>query len=1091
MSGGPVPRRYEPDAMERQVLERWRRDGTFRKQSEAGRRRYEESGRDEAFRFVFLEGPPTANGLPHPGHVLTRSLKDAVNRFQAMQGKWVPRKAGWDCHGLPVEIEVQKELGIEHVAEIETYGVEAFLEKCKESVFRYKSEWEKMSERVGFWVDFDDPYVTMADGYIDCVWWSLKRLFDQRLLVKAHKVVPYSPVTGTTYSSHEVAQGYKDVVDTSVFVKFHLKDAEDDPHGLNGARILSWTTTPWTLPGNVALAVGAGVEYVKVRVTEPSGKTGAVAGEELVLAKALFKNTMRDHADIVAEFPGSALVGRAYEPLFPGAVDPRNGAHGGPAKVAWQVVAADFVTTEDGTGVVHTAVMYGEDDHRLGMEIGLPAQHTVGLDGRFIDTVPDVAGLYVKDEATEEAILDGLRRRDMLYRTEAYEHSYPHCWRTGTPLLYYAMDSWYIRMSVLRDLLLANNEQIQWVPDSIREGRMGDWLRNVKDWAFSRSRYWGTPLPVWVCPEGHQTCIGGRDELAAHGVDVPELHRPHVDVPIACPACGAPAQREPYVIDVWYDSGAAQFAQWHDAPDRDERLAEQWPIDFIAEGLDQTRGWFYSLLAISTALGSDGKTAPLFQGPPYRNVVVNGLILAEDGRKMSKSLKNYVSPDEVFRHQGADATRWYLLSATAPWQDKRFFEEAIRDTFGRFFSTLWNTFLFHHQYAELDGWRPELRTLDGLQATTAGNELDRWLLSRIEATAATAREEGGRFHLHKATRAIEDFVINDLSNWWVRRSRDRFWAEAGSPDKASAHATLWWALHTTCRLVAPYAPFMVEHIWRQVRLPEDPESVHLADYPVAGARDEVLEARMDLVRQLAEAGRAVRSKVQIPTRHPLARALVVGTGLGGLAPILQEELNVKALDEAGSAREARAYVTKPDRAKLGPAFKQLAPKVATAIEALDGDHVHDELTKGGSIGVHIEGEDHTLTAEHVQFVQTDREGWATTDVGGVVLALRTERDQALLDEAFMRELVRRVQDLRKEMDLPIEATIRLHLGLAVGARERLAPFLETLEEDVRAEEVHLAERINDPLKVWDVEGESIACTLDAGGEVPTTAARAA
>ena len=574
-----VPKRYEPDAMEQQVLERWRRDAVFARQLAQGRDAWEAGGRQDAHKFVFLEGPPTANGMPHPGHVLTRTLKDAVNRFHAMQGKWVPRNAGWDCHGLPVEIEVQKELGIEHVSQIEEYGVEPFLAKCKESVFRYKGEWEKMTERVGMWLDFEQAYVTMDDRHIESVWWSLKRLFDAGLLAKAHKVVPYSPVTGTTYSSHEVAQGYRDVVDTSVFVKFHLKTTgkgfpfmvttpgtEDEVHkAWATARLLSWTTTPWTLPGNVALAVGADIDYVMVRVTEASGNTDAKVGEVLILAKALFKNTMRDHADVIAEMKGSALVGIPYEPLFPGAVDPQNGAHGEPAKVAWEVVAADFVTTEDGTGVVHTAVMYGEDDYQLGMQLGFPAQHTVGLDGTFIDSVPGVGGMFVKDAATEAAIFDRLREQDMLYRTEEYEHSYPHCWRTDTPLLYYAMDSWYIRMSLLREKLLANNDQINWVPETIKEGRMGDWLRNVKDWAFSRSRYWGTPLPVWVCDAcEHQWCAGSKDDVAAKGIDVPELHRPHVDAGFPCEQseCSGTMVREPYVIDVWYDSGAAQFAQF-------------------------------------------------------------------------------------------------------------------------------------------------------------------------------------------------------------------------------------------------------------------------------------------------------------------------------------------------------------------------------------------------------------------------------------------------------------------------------------------------------------------------------------------------
>ncbi|MGB0652983.1 MAG: isoleucine--tRNA ligase [Thermoplasmatota archaeon] len=1067
MTASSPPKKYLPDEMEQQVLARWRQDDTFRQQQAAGRAVFEDSGKDPAHRFIFLEGPPTANGMPHPGHVLTRTLKDAVNRFHAMHGKWVPRNAGWDCHGLPVEIEVQKELGIEHVDQIEEYGVAPFLEKCKESVFRYKGEWEKMSERVGFWVDFDEPYITMDDRHIEAVWWSLKRFHDAGLLVKAHKVVPYSPVTGTTYSSHEVAQGYKDVVDTSVFVKFHLKDDPDD------ARILSWTTTPWTLPGNVALAVGADIDYVKVRVTEASGNTGAQVGEVLVLAEALFKNTLRDHAEVIAKVKGSDLVGMAYEPLFPGAVDTEG------AKVAFEIVAADFVTTEDGTGVVHTAVMYGEDDYQLGMAIGLPAQHTVGLDGKFNAEVPAVGGLFVKDAATEEAIFEHLRGRDMFYRSEEYEHSYPHCWRTDTPLLYYAMDSWYIRMSQLREQLLANNDAINWVPETIKEGRMGDWLRNVKDWAFSRSRYWGTPLPVWVCDTcDHQWCAGGKDDLASMGIEVPELHRPHVDTGFPCqqPGCeGGTMQREPYVIDVWYDSGAAQFAQFPQFEgDADEMLAERWPIDFIAEGLDQTRGWFYSLLAIATALKASG--AEPFAGPPYKNVVVNGLILAEDGQKMSKSKKNYTSPDAVFEAHGADATRWYLLSATAPWQDKRFFDGAVRDTYGKFFSTLWNTFLFHRQYAELDGWTPSIATLDTLQDLAAGNELDAWLLSRLEAAVAEADEAGNRFHLHKATRAIEAFVLDDLSNWWVRRSRDRFWAEADSPDKQAAHAVLWWALHTSCRLVAPFAPFMVEHIWDHVRLPEDPDSVHLARYPEAGSRDEALEARMQAVRDLAEAGRALRSKIGIPTRHPLARALLTGdqaAGLGDLANILQEELNVKALDIAGDATEAKSFVAQPNRAALGPTFKQLAPQVAAAIEALDGDHAHEVLTTGGTIGVSIEGHDHGLKEEHVLFEEKDRDGWATTEAAGAVLALYTERDEALLAEAFTREVIRRLQEVRKELDLPLEEQVDVTLDVDDASRGRLEAFSGMVKEDVRVRDLSFGS-VSGVTREWDVEGASVS-----------------
>jgi isoleucyl-tRNA synthetase len=1060
------PKRYAPDAMERAVLQRWAKERTFQRQVEQGKAGL---AKDPAARFVFLEGPPTANGRPHPGHVLTRTLKDSVCRYQAMQGKWVPRKGGWDCHGLPVEIEVQKELGIEHVEEVLAYGMAKFNAKCRDSVFRYKAEWEEMCQRVGHWLDYDDPYVTMEDRYIESVWWSLKRMFDAGLLFKSYKVVPYCPQTGTSYSSHEVAQGYKDVTDTAVFVKFHL---EGDPEG---ARILSWTTTPWTLPGNVALAVGADIDYVKVRVNKASDKANAKEGEVLIVAEALQKKAMRNESTVLAKLKGRDLVGKSYKPLFPGAVDATAAGPNGVPRKAFQVVAGDFVTTEDGTGVVHTAVMYGEDDFRLGMQEGLPARHTVGLDGNFMAHVPGgIAGQYVKAPETEAVILAWLRKGDLLYRDEAYEHSYPHCWRTGAPLLYYAMDSWYIRMSQLRDQLLANNDQVNWVPDTIKEGRMGDWLRNVKDWAFSRNRFWGTPLPVWTCSKCKaQTCIGSKAELKAAGIDAPELHRPFVDAPIDCPKCHAKgaAVREPYVIDVWYDSGAAQFAQWQTTSFDNKALQAQWPIDFITEGLDQTRGWFYSLLASSTALGASGAPAPLFQGPPFRNCLVGGLILAEDGTKMSKSKKNYVPPDQVFANVGADATRWYLLSTTAPWQDKRFYEEAVRETFGKFFSTLWNTFLFQQQYARLDHWTP-VQAIPSAEWT----DLDRWLLSRLDSTIAEARFEADRFHLHKATRAIEAFVVDDLSNWWVRRSRDRFWGERQGQDKQSAHSALWTALHAVCRMVAPFAPFMVEHIWPHVRTASDKDSVHLALWPTAGARQEDLEREMAQVRALAEAGRALRSKVNIPTRHPLGRAVLVGTSLGRFAPILQDEINVKQLESSHDTRLLKAYVAKPNRKALGQAFKALGPQVADAIEALDGDHVHAQFAAGRRVGVNIDGAEHELTADHVLFDERDRAGWATTKVEDVVLALNVERNEELLAEALAREVIRRIQDVRRELDLPLDEEVDVVIECGPNEEARLDRFLHVLKADVRGRHVSLG-RAGPAAKAWDIDGVSVKATV--------------
>ncbi|HUR25703.1 MAG TPA: isoleucine--tRNA ligase [Candidatus Thermoplasmatota archaeon] len=1062
------PKRYAPDAMERAVLQRWAKDRTFQRQVEQGKAAF---ASDPAARFVFLEGPPTANGRPHPGHVLTRTLKDSVCRYQAMQGKWVPRKGGWDCHGLPVEIEVQKELGIEHVEEVLAYGLAKFNAKCRDSVFRYKAEWEEMCQRVGHWLDYDDPYVTMEDRYIESVWWSLKRMFDAGLLFKSYKVVPYCPQTGTSYSSHEVAQGYKDVTDTAVFVKFKLVDDPD------GASILSWTTTPWTLPGNVALAVGADIDYVKVRVTATSDKALARKDEVFILAEALQKKAMRNDREVIWKGKGKDLVGNRYHPLFPGAVDAKAAGPNGVPKKAFQVVAADFVTTEDGTGVVHTAVMYGEDDFQLGMKEGLPARHTVGLDGTFAQQVPGgLAGRYVKAPETEALILAWLRQADLLYREEKYEHSYPHCWRTGHPLLYYAMDSWYVRMSGLRDQLLANNDRINWVPETIKDGRMGDWLRNVKDWAFSRNRFWGTPLPVWTCSKCKaQTCIGSKAELKAAGIDAAELHRPYVDQPLDCPKCHAKgaAIREPYVIDVWYDSGAAQFAQWQTTSFDNKALQAQWPIDFITEGLDQTRGWFYSLLASSTALGASGAPAPLFSGPPFRNCLVGGLILAEDGTKMSKSKKNYVPPDQVFANQGADATRWYLLSTTAPWQDKRFYEEAVRETFGKFFSTLWNTFLFHHQYARLDHWTPA-------QALPPERwvELDQWLLSRLNATIAEARFEADRLHLHKATRAIESFVVDDLSNWWVRRSRDRFWGERSSKDKQSAHSALWTALHTVCRMVAPFAPFMVEHLWPALRKPDDKDSVHLALWPKEGQREEELEREMAQVRALAEAGRALRSKVDIPTRHPLGRAVLVGGSLGRFAHILQDEINVKQLESAHDTRALKSFVAKPNRKALGQSFKRLSTQVADAIEALDGDAVHAQFAAGKRVGVNIDGTEHELTAEHVQFEERDRPGWATTTVEEVVLALNVERNEELLAEALAREVIRRIQDVRRELDLPIDEEVDITLTCGPNEEARLSRFLHVLKADVRARNLAFGQMgPASTAKGWDIDGVSVAADV--------------
>ncbi|MEC8312452.1 MAG: isoleucine--tRNA ligase, partial [Candidatus Thermoplasmatota archaeon] len=805
-------------ALETALLKAWSEENAFQNSIDSRR---------NGAPFIFLEGPPTANGKPGIHHVVARAYKDLVCRWKAMEGFLVERKGGWDTHGLPVEIEVQKRMDLMSNEAIEEYGMDNFNQACRESVWTYESAWREMTERMAYWVDLDNPYVTLHNDYVESCWWAIKQMFDKGLLYRGHKVLPYCPQTGTSYSSHEVALGYKEVEEPSVYVKFKLVD--DD------SSILAWTTTPWTLPGNVGLAVGPDVTYVKVKVTEVAanwtGSGGADVGETMILAKDLMKEVLRHNVEIVEEFSGIELVGRSYEPLFPDAV-PR-----GDSETAWTVLSADWVTTTDGTGVVHTAVMYGEDDYNLGMEVGLPAFHTVGMDGAFVGGIhSELDGKYVKDcDETIIALLSSPKGSNgkgpdsgLLYREKAYLHDYPHCWRTDHPLLYYAMDSWFVRMTAVKEKLLEFNDGVEWAPDWVGEGRFGEWLRNVKDWAISRERYWGTPLPVWRSDDGQMKCIGSIQELQievekanAAGHENPvcpddvDLHRPIVDGFTLITDDGKPMHREPFVMDCWFDSGCAPFAQWHHPFDGGETFNSSFPVDYICEGVDQTRGWFYTLLAVSTTV---------FDLPAYKRCLSLGLILDAEGKKMSKSRGNIVDPWDHFNREGADATRWYMVTAGAPWSPLKFDPNGVRETYAKMFLTLWNIYKFHADYAALDGFDPDQDTVNVDQRPP----LDQWILSRLATVAKEYHEGFKSWNYHKACRELEDFVVNDLSNWYVRRSRRRLWDEAENTDKLACQNTLHEVLTTVCRLVAPVSPFMVDVIYRNLT----GSSVHQADWPL-------------------------------------------------------------------------------------------------------------------------------------------------------------------------------------------------------------------------------------------------------------------
>ena len=991
----PVDPRQNFPALEDGILERWRERDVFK---ESLRRR------EGAEPWVFYEGPPTANGRPGAHHVLARVFKDLYPRYKTMQGHYVPRKGGWDCHGLPVEIAVEQKLGFTSKDDIERYGIAEFNAQCRESVFEFLEDWDALTERIGFWLDLDDAYRTLDPDYVESVWWALKQLWDKDLLYEGHKVVPYCARCGTALSSHEVAQGYRDVEDPSVYVLFPVTAGSGPVEP--GDHLLVWTTTPWTLVSNAAVAVDPDIIYARARLGD----------ETYVLARDLVERVLGEQAVVESEFRGQTFLGAAYEPPFGFLAASEYGDKG------HTVLPGDFVTADDGTGIVHTAIAFGEDDFRLGLEHGLNVVNPVRLDGTYDERIGPFAGRWVKD-ADDDLIAD-LQARGRMLKTERLMHAYPHCWRCHTPLLYYAKPSWYIRTSSLRDRMLELNETVTWHPPHIKHGRFGNWLENNVDWAISRERYWGTPLPVWRCENGHAQAFGSRADVSAlSGKPLEDPHRPYVDDHVwPCGECGEQMRRVPEVIDVWFDSGCMPFAQHHAPFENQEKFEAGYPADFICEALDQTRGWFYSLLAVSTLLNDKA---------PYRDVVCLGLILDENGQKMSKSLGNIVDPWDVITTHGADAFRWYYFTSKQPWDGYLFSIDTVGESVRQFLLQLWNTYGFHVLYANAAG--------DRYAHAGPATDLDRWALSRLNATVETVTERLDAFDATAAGRAIAAYV-DELSNWYVRRSRRRFWD--GDP---AAFGTLHTALTTVARLLAPMTPFVADEIYDNLDGSEP--SVHLTDFPKAGTRDEDLEAAMATVREAVELGRSARAQAKIKNRQPLRAAVVVAAGserdaIEQLADVVREELNVKELRFVAAADELGSYTVKPNYRTLGPRFGKHMPQAAAAVAALDPAHVAAALRDGGQVGISVEGHDHILANEDLQLAMQPLDGYQVERAGSHAVALELDVDAELRVEGLAREIVHAVQIARKDAGLDVSDRITLTLDgdaeLLAAAREHEA-----------------------------------------------------
>jgi len=1047
----PLSTRLDPADSEGRVLALWKEIRAF----EEGLKR-----REGQPSFIFYEGPPTANGLPGVHHVISRTLKDIVCRYQSMTGHYVPRKGGWDTHGLPVEIEVERELKISGKEQIEKFGIAEFNARCRASVLKYEAEWRRNTERIGYWLDMDHPYVTFHNEYIESVWWLLQQIWDADLLYQGHKIVPYCPRCGTPLSSHEVAQGFDEVTEPSVTVKFALTDAAD-------TFILAWTTTPWTLPGNVALAVGADIDYVLVR-QEKNGRT-----ERYYLAEARLTQ-LEGASTVERRLKGKELVGKTYRPLFD-FIDLAKLT----GKKAYYVAEAPFVTTEDGTGVVHTAVMYGEDDYQLGLRLDLPQRHTVDPQGRFTAEVTPWAGRFVKD--AEGDIRRWLAEHGSLYKEEMTTHAYPFCWRCDSVLLYYAWKTWYIATTRIREKLLAAHRTVAWHPEEIGANRFGNWIENNVDWALSRNRFWGTPLPIWRCEGcGSDRCVGSVAELKqGKGLEEPlDLHRPYVDkVTFTCSDCQGTMRRVPEVIDVWFDSGSMPFAQWHYPFENKESFERSYPADFISEGVDQTRGWFYTLLAISVAVKNQA---------PYRNVLVNELVLDKLGKKMSKSRGNAVDPNQVLELRGADALRFYLIANSQPWSSTRFDVDAVTEVAKKLLGTLRNTAQFFVLYANIDGYDPSA------EEPSRPSPLDRWILSRLHGLIRVCRASLDGYELTRGARAIQDFVVEELSNWYVRRSRRRFWKAGDPADKRAAYDTLHHCLETVARLLAPYAPFISEELHQHLvrpAFPEAPKSVHWTDYPVfqASRVDEGLDRAMSLAERVVVLGRAARNLASLRVRQPLRRIVVAGLpeseqkALLALADVIQEELNVKELAFARDRGELLSTVVKPNfpvlGKKAGPAMKSLA----AAIQAAPLEAARSALAAGGW-EVEAEGQTFRLTAEDVVVQESAKAPWSAQSEGSLTVAVDTTLDDALRDEGLVRELAHRVQALRKSADFEVTDRIRLYGELSPGLRRAFERHEETFKDEVLAVELVAGAPGGEAAESWTFDGEQARVGIERVGK---------
>ena len=976
------------------------------------------SQRQGGSEYVFYEGPPTANGKPGVHHALSRAFKDIFPRYKSMRGYHVIRRGGWDTHGLPVEIGVEKKLGFTNKGQIEAYGIVRFNELCRQSAFEYIQDWEKFTDRLGFWVDLGTAYVTYTNEYIESVWWILKNFWDQGLLYQGYKVVPYCPRCGTPLSDHEVALGYEQAVDPSVFVRLPLVD---DP----GTSLLVWTTTPWTLPGNVAVAVHADVDYVIVERDLPEG-----GSEKLILAHPLLEKVFRDEQVRVYEtFKGKKLKGLRYQPLFTFLT---------PDKPAYYVVLEDFVTTEDGTGLVHMAPAFGAEDMQAALEFDLPILMTVNPDGTFIPEVRPWSGIFVKD--ADPLIMQDLERRGLIYRAETYTHTYPFCWRCTTPLLYYARGTWYIRTSQFKQRLVDLNQRINWYPEHIKDGRFGNWLANNIDWALGRERYWGTPLPIWECENcHHQLAIGSIAELSERsGRDLSglDLHRPYVDdVHLTCPDCQGKMLRVPELIDVWFDSGAMPVAQWHYPFENQEEFKKQFPADYISEAVDQTRGWFYSLHAIS---------ALLFNSECYKNVICLGLVLDAEGQKMSKSRGNVVDPWDVLNEHGADAFRWYLYTASPPGQERRFSVDLVGEVVRNFTLTLWNVYSFFVTYANLDNWKPSVAGKDEILSY---NELDRWILSELHTLVRDVTTALENYDVPDATRPIQSFV-DILSKWYLRRSRRRFWKSESDADKNAAYNTLYEALVTLSKLLTPTMPFLAEELYQNLVRTSDssaPESVHLCDWPLFNPEriDEALNANMELVMKLASLGHAARNQAAIKVRQPLAEAAfsvanpAEADALRLYTDLLADELNVKQVRALGSKGEVVSYSLNPLPKQLGQKYKAKLPVLRHAILALDPEKAARSLLDGDTIQVSCDGETFEILPGEVEVRAEARSGLVVASEGAYMCALKTELTPELVSEGLAREFVRRVQDWRKQAEFEIADRIRMYVQASTSLTDAI------------------------------------------------------